>query len=102
MGITICFWPLTDRHNNAEYCVPSICNCQSDIMIGASLATRYGSNGTGFLNWFVYAAHGCCRTVGRVGTVHVPRVRTVFHTLSLRTSDRLDCAANAKINLICI
>ena len=35
----------------------------------------------------------------RVGTAHVPRVRTAFHTLSLRTTDRLDCAANAKINL---
>ena len=36
--------------------------------------------------------HGCCR----VGTAHVPRVRTAFCTLSLRTFDRLDCAANAR------
>ena len=34
-----------------------------------------------------------------MGTAHVPRVRTAFHTLSLRTFDRLDCAANVKINL---
>ena len=30
---------------------------------------------------------------------HVPRVGTAFRTLSLRTFDRLDCTANAKINL---
>ena len=35
----------------------------------------------------------------RVGTAHVPRVRTAFHRLSLRTFDRLDCAGNAKISL---
>ena len=29
--------------------------------------------------------------------MRVPRVRTAFRTLSIRTSDRLDCAANAKI-----
>ena len=33
-----------------------------------------------------------------MGTAHVPRVRTAL----LRTFDRLDCAANAKINLRCI
>ena len=36
-----------------------------------------------------------------MGTAHVPRVQTAFCTLSLRTFDRLDCAANAKINLRC-
>ena len=63
-------------------------------MIGASLATWYGSNGTGISgskNWFVYAAPY------RVGTAHTSRACEPFHTLSLRTSDRLDCAANAKI-----
>ena len=39
--------------------------------------------------------HGCCMP-RRVGTAHVPRVRTA---LLLRTFDRLDCAANAKITL---
>ena len=34
-----------------------------------------------------------------MGTAHDPRVRTAL-TLSLRTFDRLDCAANAKISLI--
>ena len=65
-------------------------------MIGASLATRYGSNGTGIMGsrTSLCMRHGCCRT-----TVHVPCVRTAFHTLLLCTSDRLDYAANAKINL---
>ena len=39
--------------------------------------------------------HQCCRA-------HVPRVRSAFHMVSLRTFDRLDAAANAKINLRCI
>ena len=30
---------------------------------------------------------------------HVPRMGTAFRTLSLGTFDRLDCVANAKINL---
>ena len=49
----------------------------------------------------VYMRHAC-RV--HVGTAQVPRVRTAtaFRALSLRTFDRLDCAANAKINLRCI
>ena len=38
--------------------------------------------------------YGCC-----VQARHVPRVGIAFRTLSLRTFDRLDCAANTKINL---
>ena len=34
------------------------------------------------------------------GHGHVTRVRTAFRTLLLRTFDRLDCAANAKIGII--
>ena len=35
-------------------------------------------------------------------TAYVPRMQTEFRTLSLRTFDRLGCAANAKIKLIYI
>ena len=67
-------------------------------MIGASLATKYGTGITGPRTGLCML-HAC-----RVGTAHVPRVRTAtaFRTLLLRTFDRLDCAANAKINLRCI
>ena len=62
-------------------------------MIGA---TRYGTGITGSKTGLCMRLHGCCRV--RVGMAHVdvPRVRTAFRTLALRTYDRLDCAANAK------
>ena len=77
----------------------SIALVYSDIMIGASLAPRYSSNGTRITG---VPRTGLCTDAAvliRVGTAHVPRVRTAFYTLSLRTFDSLDCAANAKINL---
>ena len=40
-----------------------------------------------------------CSTDAAARAQHVPRVGTAFRTLSLCTFDRLDCAANAKINL---
>ena len=47
--------------------------------------------------------HGCCSTAchTRAGTAraHALHVQTAFRTLLLRTHNRLDCAANAKINL---
>ena len=53
---------------------------------------RYRSNG--FLEQVCV-----CSTDAAVRARHVPRVGTAFRTLSLRTFDRLDCVANAKINL---
>ena len=37
-----------------------------------------------------------CSTDAAVQARHVPRVGIAFRTLSLRTFDRLDCAANTK------
>ena len=50
---------------------------------------RYRSNG------FLEQVYVCSTDAA----VRARRVGTAFRTLSLRTFDRLDCAANAKINL---
>ena len=66
-------------------------------MIGASLATRYRIGITKFV--YIYgtdaAVHVRARVWARRARAHASRVQTA---LLLRTFDRLDCAANAKIN----
>ena len=67
-------------------------------MIGASLVTRYIRYQN---NEFLEQVCVCGTDAVVRAAQHVPRVGTAFRTLSLRTFDRLNCAANAKINLRC-